>query len=72
MNDVVKDILGQDVKQRAKALSALIEDEPTILKQFQLERKYSYELFLNYIKKYNEVRLSKENGPGIVSERIIY
>ncbi|MGJ1360271.1 hypothetical protein ACR79K_26555 [Sphingobacterium siyangense] len=72
MNDVVKDILGNDVKQRAKALSALIEDEPTILKQFQLERKYSYELFLNYIKKYNEARLSKENGGGIVSERMIY
>jgi hypothetical protein len=72
LNDVVKDILGNDVKQRAKALSALIEDEPTILKQFQLERKYSYELFLNYIKKYNEARLSKENGASIVSERIIY
>ncbi|APU95036.1 hypothetical protein BV902_00735 [Sphingobacterium sp. B29] len=72
LNDVVKDILGNDVKQRAKALSALIEDEPSILKQFQLERKYSYELFLNYIKKYNEARLSKENGGGIVSERMIY
>jgi hypothetical protein len=72
LNDVVKDILGQDVKQRAKALSALIKDEPNLLEEFLLERKYSYELFLDYIKRYNAIAMTREMKGTNISERLIY
>lgn len=72
LNDVVKDILGQDVKQRAKALSTLIKDEPNLLDQFLLERKYSYELFLDYIMRYNKIYVAKQMKGNNLSERLIY
>ena len=72
LNDVVKDILGHDVKERAKNLSVLIKDEPKLLEQFLLERKYSYKLFLDYIKRYNEIVCANNLNEHTLSESLVY